>query len=544
MPEPDRKADVSIPKILHFTWKTEDVPGIMGTWLARWRELHPHWDIRLWTDATMREFVAETYPGFLAAYDAYPRPIQRADCFRYLVINAMGGVYADLDVEPFRAIDELVEGLTCFAGIEPDEHMGTDRWHSGAPFLVTNAFIGGVAGHPWFRQLTRLLPETASIPAIFQSTGPSLTTGASLRLPRAERPVLILPAQWSRTIDGGKPCRSDDKLRHMLAPGFDFADATGPFVAHRWLSTWVPWDKRHAWLAKPFHAMNAAKWAWRAWRNPDLAAVDIRDAPEPYFDQVPSPPVDWPRVAICVIAEHKPDVSVRLVDAIAELDYPSDRLAFFISQFDSRPQRKERPAIADGVVAPGRQGLPIELVYLPPDRAGEGAGLSDAHWRMLRWSRLANGAVADMRGRAEWVLFVDAGVTAIPPGALKAMLSAQRPVVALSARDGAGKEADPSVFRYVQGGGIRTVYKIRGEDGVADADRGQRDYLSGIRAFAQVPLDGVGHSFVLVRREVFEQGVTFAETPYHLHMGGEGLALMARHKGFEAAGLTDLVVRK
>ena len=371
-----------------------------------------------------------------------------------------------------------------------------------------------------------------------------MTTAAALRLDRAQRPTLILPQQWSPEATGGWEYKSDDKLRQLLAPGFDFAEAPGRFVAHRWLSTWVPWDKRQAWLAKPFHALHAAKWAWRKVRHRDLAAVDIRDAAKPYFDQAPSPPTDWPRVAICAIAEHKPDLSVRLVDAIAEFDYPSDHLAFFIAQYEAKPQGRDKPAIADGVVAPGRQGLPIELVYTPPERAKDGAGLSDAHWKMLRWSRLANCAVADMRGRAEWVLFVDAGMTSIPPEALKAMLSAQKPVVALSARDGNGKEADRSVFRYANGGGIRTVYKIRGTDGVADPERGQRDYLSGIRAFAQVPLDGVGQSFVLVRRDVLEQGVKFAEEPYHLHMGGEGLALMARHKGFEAAGLTDLVVRK
>ena len=93
---------VAIPKILHFTWKTEDVPGKMGEYLTLWRETHKDWDIRLWTDATMREFVAAHYPDFLATYDGYPAPIQRADSFRYLVLNVMGGGYSDLDVEPFR----------------------------------------------------------------------------------------------------------------------------------------------------------------------------------------------------------------------------------------------------------------------------------------------------------------------------------------------------------------------------------------------------------------------------------------------------------
>ncbi len=535
---------MTIPRILHFTWKTEDVPGVMGDYLGRWRDLHPDWDIRLWTDATMREFVAGTYPDFLGPYDAYPRPIQRADCFRYLVINALGGVYADLDVEPFRAIDDLVVGLECFAGIEPDEHMGSDRWHSGAPFLVTNAFIGGVAGHPWFRQLVALLPQTAGVPDIFLSTGPSLTTGAALRMKREDRPVLILPKQWSPTIDGGRPCRSDRKLSDMLGGAFDLVDAEGEYVAHRWLSSWVSWDKRHKWLARPFHAMNTAKWALRRRRHRDLAQVEIKDSLYPYLDQTPKPPETWPKVAICVVAETKPDIAVALVDTLARLDYPTERLSFVLSLFDPGTSEPARSTTRDEAEPSTWQGLPTELLHRPPQREVDGIGLSDAHWRQLRWSRLANGAVAEMRGSADFVLFVDAGVTGIPQGALKAMLSADKPVVALAAQGDGGQQADLSVFRYRWGGGIRVVYKIRGEDGLADPQKGQRDYLCDLRAFAQVPLDGVGQSFVLIRRDVLDKGVRFAEMPYHLHLGGEGLALMARHMGFEAAGLTEWAVTK
>ena len=489
---------MAIPKILHFTWKTEDVPGEMGAYLRRWRELHPDWDIRLWTDATMTDFVETAYPDFAAAYKAYPRNIQRADSFRYLVLNAMGGVYADLDVEPFRAIDALVDGLTCFAGIEPDEHMGPDTRHTGAPFLVTNAFMGGEKGHPWFAELVRLLPLVCDIEAVFLSTGPSVTTGAALRLRREERPALVLPAQWSPTIDGGAPCTSDDRLRGLLSEAFDFVDRPGDFVAHRWMSTWVPWDKRHKYLAKPFHAFHAAKWAWRRRRYRGLAAIDIPDQLHPYFDQHPQPPAVWPRVAILVVGDAGDTPSAALGEALAGLDYDADLLTIATSP------------LAD---TPGAIG----------------------------WADAANRGTEAAGADADWVLFVDAGVTGMPTGALKAMLSAGKPVVALGARRGTNEVADVSVFRYSEGG-FKTAYKIRGADGLATPERGQRIFLPELRPFAQVPLDGAGQSCILVRRDVLAAGVRFATEPYHLHLGGEALALMARHKGFEVAGLTEYSV--
>ena len=493
---------MSIPKILHFTWKTKDVPGVMGDYLARWRALHPDWDVRLWTDATMQEFVETTYPDFAAAYAGYPRPIQRADSFRYLVLNAMGGVYADLDVEPFRAIDELVEGQECFAGIEPDENMGSDRWHSGAPFLVSNAFMGGVAGHPWFAKLVELLPRTAGIADIFQSTGPSVTTAAALRLPRAERPVLVLPEQWFPEDEYKRAIVSDAKLRQMLSGAFDFVDAQGRNVAHRCMTTWVPWYKRRGWMAVPFHLMNRGKWALRRLLHPDLARVSVPDALFPYFDQYPKPPKTWPKVAAASIGSGA-------AAALNSITYPKGKFVS-IGSFDTAT-----------------------------------APLTEMHRSLIAWAQAANQAIETaLAGDAAWLLLADESVADVPSEALKAMLSADKPVVALAARTVDGREIDRSVFRYHWGGLFKVMYKVRGADGVADPDKGQRDFLTDTLAFAQVPLDGVGQSFVLIRRDVLEAGVRFAETPYHMHLGGEGFALMARHKGFEAAGLTDLVVRK
>ena len=55
-----------IPRLLHFTWKTPDLPRQMAAYYADWQRLHPDWEVRLWTDASMRDFVAEAYPDLKA----------------------------------------------------------------------------------------------------------------------------------------------------------------------------------------------------------------------------------------------------------------------------------------------------------------------------------------------------------------------------------------------------------------------------------------------------------------------------------------------
>jgi hypothetical protein len=121
-------------------------------------------------------------------------------------------------------------------------------------------------------------------------------------------------------------------------------------------------------------------------------------------------------------------------------------------------------------------------------------------------------------------------------------LSAGRPVVALATLDANGKDCDPTLFRYLWGGGIRVAWKAVGADGVASGTRGQRVTIGEQRSFRVMPLDGVGRGFVLVRRDVLDAGVRFAVTPFARHLDGEGFALEARSKGFEVAGLTEIAV--
>ena len=122
---------VVVPRIIHQTWKTADVPDIWhharkcvcvrlqapccrfvckhAQYHASMRNvrlhqlnasihmlyrecqrLHPGYEFKLWTDASAREMIAEDYPEYLAMYDGYKYGIQvsercHPDMFRLLV---------------------------------------------------------------------------------------------------------------------------------------------------------------------------------------------------------------------------------------------------------------------------------------------------------------------------------------------------------------------------------------------------------------------------------------------------------------------------
>ena len=171
-----------IPKILHQTWKTRELPPEFAAFRRTWLRCHPDWECRVYDDSDGRQLVAEHYPQLLALYDSYPANIQRADLFRYLAVHHYGGVYADLDMECFKPLEPLLDGRSCVFGIEAT--FGDDlRRKQGylEAYQVANCIFAAEARHPFFTLLLERLPQVdGATPAnramIEDATGPRFLT--------------------------------------------------------------------------------------------------------------------------------------------------------------------------------------------------------------------------------------------------------------------------------------------------------------------------------------------------------------------------------
>lgn len=91
-----------IPKIIHQTWKNNEIPSEWKYYVEKVQQLNPNWEYKLWTDETMQKFVEEEFPDFLGTYIGFPKNVMRADSFRYLLMYKSGGVYLDLDYEMLK----------------------------------------------------------------------------------------------------------------------------------------------------------------------------------------------------------------------------------------------------------------------------------------------------------------------------------------------------------------------------------------------------------------------------------------------------------
>ena len=162
-----------IPKIIHQTWKHQDLPEDYARYRDTVLRLHPDWQHRLWTDADNHNFIATQHAWFLPTYDSYKHEIERVDAVRYFILYTHGGVYIDLDMECLKPIDALLNDrqvpvFSLLAAPTPQDAV------------IGNAFMAAPAKHPLFALLTRHLPEVRSRDIthsdIFNNTGPDMLT--------------------------------------------------------------------------------------------------------------------------------------------------------------------------------------------------------------------------------------------------------------------------------------------------------------------------------------------------------------------------------
>ena len=114
---PRESPERGVPRIIFQTWKTRhDLPPRFAWWSRSFRKHHPEWQYVRWDDHDNRAFIARDFPWFLSQYDAYPREIFRADIIRLFFLFRYGGLYADLDTQSLRPMDNDVAGKDVVLG--------------------------------------------------------------------------------------------------------------------------------------------------------------------------------------------------------------------------------------------------------------------------------------------------------------------------------------------------------------------------------------------------------------------------------------------
>ncbi len=173
-----KKTRGGINKVIHQSWKTNEIPFLFKNMKQGWIDRHSEWQYHLWTDIENRELIKQHYPWFLSTFDSYTEGVMRADACRYFYMHRYGGLYIDLDMEPLKTTDELIIKFVPNERTEPVAFLGylSDMYDHDEN--IPNAWMLSTPGHPFwlFCGMMMVKRATMGINGAENLTGPKMLT--------------------------------------------------------------------------------------------------------------------------------------------------------------------------------------------------------------------------------------------------------------------------------------------------------------------------------------------------------------------------------
>lgn len=138
-----RNNNGAIPRIIHQTFKTQDLPSLMHGAVMSWVDLNPEYEYRFHDDDEARNFLRDAFePEVLQAYDTLQSGAFKADLWRYCRLYVDGGIYSDIDQVCHRPLSEF---------LSPEDEFVSAR-AGNLPFAIYNGFICTKPSHPFLRK--------------------------------------------------------------------------------------------------------------------------------------------------------------------------------------------------------------------------------------------------------------------------------------------------------------------------------------------------------------------------------------------------------
>ena len=217
----------NIPKIVHQTYMTEDLPKNYDIWRKECMKINPGWEFKLWTDEDNENLIKNDYPHLYDLYKSYDVNIKRVDFARYVFLHQQGGVYMDLDFACLRPLDTVLEDIHD-KFVVAGQYAVAD-W-SGQIFA--NAFM---ATPPKHKVLDLIIAETPKFKnrAVVAATGPNFLTGVLKDIPREEDTWTYLPFDviygYGCQTDKADMCNSHESCKKVHPNG-----VTMTMWSHSW----------------------------------------------------------------------------------------------------------------------------------------------------------------------------------------------------------------------------------------------------------------------------------------------------------------------
>ncbi|WP_378952274.1 glycosyltransferase [Mesorhizobium sp. ANAO-SY3R2] len=474
------------------------------------------------------EFIAKHYPEILPAYCGYRNGVQRADAARYMLLHHFGGVYADLDCEciaPFGSIMDEDRIVLCE---EPDHHAHEQKKVRNLPYLLFNGTMASPPGHPFWQHLIARLPLTRDTRDVLDSTGPFLLTAAQLSFPD-QTAFSIHPNPLFSPID----------LDGRVAPP---EGTHGPTLSiHHWAGTWWSPVKPRPLLSRLRREFYRARHELTKGKQMDVAAAQA-SVDRAVIDR---PPPSGGNIAVLVPLRDAVDHIAPFLAALEALEHPAERIKLVFCEGDSTDGTWDRLNEATAALTHRYR----DVVFL---RKQLGTHIDREKRSKRALQRVRRAGIAAVRNHLiehgldetdDWALWMDIDVWHWPVDIIARMTATGRRIIVPNCTTSPGgdsfdlnsfvsvsKRRDYRYYRAMRNG----LHQPPAKDG--------RLYLSDLRNYEKIELDGVGGAVLLVDAALHRGGRRFPEIPYKFLIETEGFAALAKDLGISPIGLPQVEV--
>lgn len=195
------------PKIIHqvYGFWDKNIPKNIQHRIDIWKKMHPEYKYILWNKKSSREFIKLNYNWFLKLYDTYQYNVQRADVIRYFILYHYGGIYSDIDLEPVKKIDTLLEKYKDKEAI---------FYRSSNSDLLTNDFMISKPKNKFWKKvwhdliLNHNFSSLSKHLTVMYTTGPLLIDGSYEEFLLKKKYIYIINSKYINNCDIStiKPC--------------------------------------------------------------------------------------------------------------------------------------------------------------------------------------------------------------------------------------------------------------------------------------------------------------------------------------------------
>jgi mannosyltransferase OCH1-like enzyme len=238
---------MKIPRLLHQTWRTHELPTAIGDCVASVRSANPSWEYRFTTDDDFESLIQRQKILSWRQFQRLPTGIQKADALRLACLFVDGGVYADVDMECFKSLDTLIEDATRLGYINEstevvltvDHPVHQDLIYSGRTMYMNNFLIAApgakliekaLSSISLICQCSRVIPLDA-----IHTTGPGLLTAIIERYGGPEKlNVAVLPAPWIHPLPDMQHPFAERGHYEELIRSRSWKSKFDPYLCHHW----------------------------------------------------------------------------------------------------------------------------------------------------------------------------------------------------------------------------------------------------------------------------------------------------------------------